>query len=167
METQKNISLKVVGYDKETKQFKVEFEGKEYPVRQTGQELPDYLKCRIVESNDEVEITPEVENHFHSGAIRRFTVKADMTDSAGVYELIDESGFVVYLYGAENFKFFKGKQLLCRVISTEGARPHVMLYDKDMKNQRRKRCGKSTGNKAEEYNFMCGSVFRPLRIAKK
>ena len=134
METQKNISLKVIGYDKETKQFKVEFEGKEYPVRQTGQELPDYLKCRIVESNDEVEITPEVENHFHSGAIRRFTVKADMTDSAGVYELIDESGFVVYLYGAENFKFFKGKQLLCRVISTEGARPHVMLYDKDIKN---------------------------------
>ncbi len=134
METQKNISLKVIGYDKETKQFKVEFEGKEYLVRQTGQELPDYLKCRIVESNDEVEITPEVENHFHSGAIRRFTVKADMTDSAGVYELIDESGFVVYLYGAENFKFFKGKQLLCRVISTEGARPHVMLYDKDMKN---------------------------------
>lgn len=132
METQKNINLKVIRYDKETRQFIVEFEGKEYPVRQTGQELPDNLKCRIVESNDEVEITPEVENYFHSGAIRRFTVKSDMTDSAGVYELIDESGFIVYLYGAESLKFFKGKQLLCRVISTEGARPHVMLYDKEI-----------------------------------
>lgn len=131
METQKNVSLKVIGYDKELRQFKVEFAEKEYSVRQTGQELPDYLRCRIVESNGEVEVTPEVENHFHSGAIRRFTVKSDMTDSAGVYELIDESGFIVYLYGAESLKFFKGKQLLCRVISTEGARPHVMLYDKD------------------------------------
>jgi hypothetical protein len=131
METQKNVSLKVIGYDKELRQFKVEFAEKEYSVRQTGQEHPDYLRCRIVESNGEVEVTPEVENHFHSGAIRRFTVKSDMTDSAGVYELIDESGFIVYLYGAESLKFFKGKQLLCRVISTEGARPHVMLYDKD------------------------------------
>jgi hypothetical protein len=133
METQKNISLKVIGYDKEVRQFKVEFEGREHDVRQTGQELPEYLKCRIVKSDDEVEITPEVENYFHSGAIRRFTVKADLTDSAGVYELIDDSGFIVYLYGAETFKFFKGKQLLCRVISTEGARPHVMLYEKDIK----------------------------------
>ena len=82
----------------------------------------------------EFEITPEVENYFHADAIRRFTVKSDMTDSAGVYELIDESGFVVYLYGAENLKFFKGKQLLCRVISTEGTRPHVMLYDKEIKD---------------------------------
>ena len=134
METQKNINLKVIGYDKELRQFKVEFADKEHWVRQTGQELPDYLKCRIVESNGEFEITPEVENYFHAGAIRRFTVKSDMTDSAGVYELIDESGFVVYLYGAENLKFFKGKQLLCRVISTEGTRPHVMLYDKEIKD---------------------------------
>lgn len=132
METQKNISLRVIGYDKESKQFKVEYEDKEYLVRQTGQEQPDYIRCRIVTSNDEVEITPEVECSFHSGAIRKFIVKSDMTDSAGVYELIDDSGFVVYLYGAENFKFFKGKQLLCRVISTDGARPHVMLYDKDL-----------------------------------
>lgn len=133
METQKNISLRVTGYDRELRQFKVEFEGQEHHVRQTGQELPDHLKCRIVRSDEEVLITPEVENHFHSGAIRRFTVKADLTDSAGVYELIDDCGFIVYLYGAEDFKFFKGKQLLCRVISTEGSRPHVMLYDKDMK----------------------------------
>ena len=134
METQKNISLRVTGYDRELRQFKVEFEGQEHHVRQTGQELPDHLKCRIVRSDEEVLITPEVENHFHSGAIRRFTVKADLTDSAGVYELIDDCGFIVYLYGAETFKFFKGKQLLCRVISTEGARPHVMLYDKDYRN---------------------------------
>lgn len=107
METQKNINLKVIGYDKELRQFKVEFADKEHWVRQTGQELPDYWKCRIVESNGEFEITPEVENYFHAGAIRRFTVKSDMTDSAGVYELIDESWFVVYLYGAENLKFFK------------------------------------------------------------
>lgn len=133
METQKNINLKVIGYDKEYRQFKVEYEGQEYAVRQTGQEIPDYLRCRIVQSNNEVEITPEVENYFHSGAIRRFTVKSDMSESDGIYELIDESGFIVYLYGAENYKFFKGKQLLCRVISTEGVRPHVMLYDKDTK----------------------------------
>jgi hypothetical protein len=132
-ETQKNISLKVVGFDRDVKQFEVEYEGKEYRVRQTGQELPEYVKCRIVQSDDQVEITPEVENYFHSGAIRRFTVKADLTESAGVYELVDDSGFIVYLYGAETLKFFKGKQLLCRVISTEGARPHVMLYDKDVK----------------------------------
>lgn len=55
METQKNISLKVIGYDKEVRQFKVEFEGREHDVRQTGQELPKYLKCRIVKSDDEVE----------------------------------------------------------------------------------------------------------------
>ena len=48
METQKNISLKVIGYDKEIKQFTVEYEGKEHHVRQTGHELPEYLKCRIV-----------------------------------------------------------------------------------------------------------------------
>lgn len=29
-----------------------------------------------------------------------------MTDSAGVYELIDESGFVIYLYGAENLTIY-------------------------------------------------------------
>ena len=81
METQKNVNLKVIGYDKELRQFMVEFADKEHLVRQTGQELPDYLKCRIVESNGEVEIMPEVENYFHSGAIRRFTVKSDMTDS--------------------------------------------------------------------------------------
>ena len=133
METKKNISLKVTGYDKELRQFRVLYEDKEYSVRQTGKERPGYLKCRIVENNGDVEITPEVENHFHAGALRRFTVKSDMTDSAGVYELVDESGFVVYLYGAENLKFFKGKQLLCRVLSTEGARPHVMLYDRNPK----------------------------------
>ena len=81
METQKNIYLKVIGYDKELRQFKVEFADKEHLVRQTWQELPDYLKCRIVESNGEVKITPEVENYFHSGVIRRFTVKSYMTDS--------------------------------------------------------------------------------------
>lgn len=133
METQKNISLKIIGYDRDLRQFKVEFAGQEHNVRQTGQELPDYLRCRIVQSNEEVQITPEVENYFHTGAIRWFTVKSDMTDSAGVYELIDDTGFIVYLYGAEEFKFFKGKRLLCRVVSTEGARPHVMLYDKDLK----------------------------------
>lgn len=42
METQKNINLKVIGYDKELRQFKVEFADKEHWVRQTGQELPDY-----------------------------------------------------------------------------------------------------------------------------
>ena len=122
METKKNISLKVTGYDKELRQFRVLYEGKEYSVRQTGKERPGYLKCRIVENNGDVEITPEVENHFHAGALRRFTVKSDMTDSAGVYELVDESGFVVYLYGAENLKFFKGKQLLCR--GRDAARRH-------------------------------------------
>lgn len=133
MKTQKNVSLKVISHDREYRQFKVDYNGTEYLVRQTGQELPDYVKCRIVQSDNEIEISPEVENYFHSGAIRRFTVKSDMTDSAGVYELIDENGFIVYLYGAESLKFFKGKQLLCRVISTEGARPHVMLYNKDLK----------------------------------
>ena len=60
METQKNINLKVIGYDKELRQFEVEFANKEHWVRQTGHKLPDYLKCRIVESNGEVEITPEL-----------------------------------------------------------------------------------------------------------
>ena len=134
MKIQKNANLKVSKYDKESRQFMVEYEGNEYPVRRTGHELPESLNCRIVKSNEEVEITPEVDDYFHNGAIRRFTVKSDMRDSAGVYELVDDCGFVVYLYGAENYKFFKGKRLLCRVISTDGVRPHVMLYEENYKS---------------------------------
>jgi hypothetical protein len=129
MTTQKNIRLKVTGYDKETKLFKVEFEDREYQVRQTGHELPEHLHCRITQNDDEIEVGPEIEQYFHSGAIRRFTVRSDMRESAGVYELVDECGFVVYLYGAEEYSFFKGKQLLCTVISTEGARPYVTLRE--------------------------------------
>lgn len=130
MTTQKNIRLKVTGYDKETKLFKVEFEDREYQVRQTGNEMPEHLNCRITQNEDEVEVTQEIEQYFHSGAIRRFTVRSDMRESAGVYELVDDCGFVVYLYGAEDYAFFKGKQLLCTVISTDGARPYVTLREK-------------------------------------
>ena len=129
MATQKNIHLKVTGYDKDAKLFKVEFGEKEYQVRQTGNEIPEYLNCRVTQTEDEVEVTQEIEQYFHSGAIRRFTVRSDMRESAGVYELVDDCGFVVYLYGAEKYSFFKGKQLLCTVMSTEGARPYVTLRE--------------------------------------
>ena len=48
METQKNVSLKVIGYDRELRQFKVEFADKEHWVRQTGQELPDYISVELL-----------------------------------------------------------------------------------------------------------------------
>ena len=41
MEIQKNQRLRVVDYDSETKQFKVEFEDKEYLVSRTGNEIPE------------------------------------------------------------------------------------------------------------------------------
>lgn len=40
--------------------YKVEFADKEYQIRQTGEELPDYLKCRIVESNGDFEIRIDI-----------------------------------------------------------------------------------------------------------
>ena len=130
METLKNQRLRVVEYDPEAKQFKVEFENKEYTVRQTGQEVPEFLNCRVTQNDQEVEVTREIEEYFHAGAVRRFTVRSDMRESAGVYELVDDCGFVVYLYGAEQYSFFKGKELLCNVVTTEGIRPYVVLRER-------------------------------------
>ena len=130
METIKNISLPVTGHDKASGIFKVRYQDKEYDIRQTGQEIPKEIACRVIIHDGEVEVTQEIENYIHSGALRRFTVKSDLRESAGVYELIDENGFAVYLYGAEDYRFFKGKSLLCNVISTDGARPYVVLNEK-------------------------------------
>ena len=130
MEIQKNQRLRVVDYDSETKQFKVEFEDKEYLVSRTGNEIPEYVNCRVTRTDEEVEVTREIDEYFHAGALRRFTVRSDMRESAGVYELVDDCGFVVYLYGAEEYSFFKGKQLLCTVVTTEGARPYVILRER-------------------------------------
>ena len=130
MEIQKNQRLRVVDYDSETKQFKVEFEDKEYLVSRTGNEIPEYVNCRVTRTDEEVEVTREIDEYFHAGALRRFTVRSDMRESAGVFELVDDCGFVVYLYGAEEYSFFKGKQLLCTVVTTEGARPYVILRER-------------------------------------
>ncbi len=62
-----------------------------------------------------------------------FTVKADLRDSSGIYEVADENGILAELRGAEDYEFFKGRQLKCNVISTEGARPLVVLAEKPIK----------------------------------
>lgn len=62
-----------------------------------------------------------------------FTVKTDLRDSAGIYEVVDENGILADLQGAEDYEFFKGKRLKCNVISTEGARPLVVLAEKPIK----------------------------------
>ena len=62
-----------------------------------------------------------------------FTVKNDLRDSAGIYEVVDENGTVAILQGANEYDFFKGKQLRCNIISTEAARPVVVLADKPAK----------------------------------
>lgn len=62
-----------------------------------------------------------------------FTVKSDLRDSAGIYEVVDEYGTVAALQGAGDYEFFKGKKLRCNVISTEGPRPQVVLAEKPSK----------------------------------
>ena len=62
-----------------------------------------------------------------------FTIKNDLRDSAGIYEVVDENGTVAILEGAKEYDFFKGKQLRCNIISTEAARPVVVLTDKPAK----------------------------------
>lgn len=62
-----------------------------------------------------------------------FTIKNDLRDSAGIYEVMDENGTVAILQGAMEYDFFKGKQVRCNIISTEGTRPMVMLAEKPAK----------------------------------
>ena len=45
-----------------------------------------------------------------------FTIKNDLRDSAGIYEVMDENGTVAILQGAMEYDFFKGKQVRCNII---------------------------------------------------
>lgn len=45
-----------------------------------------------------------------------FTVKADLRDSSGIYEVADENGILAELRGAEDYEFFKGRQLKSRTL---------------------------------------------------
>ncbi|MCM1178522.1 MAG: ATP-binding protein [Bacteroides sp.] len=123
----KNIKLPVVGYDPRQKTYSVLYNDKAYTVRQTGMEKLDHLQCRISISGDETTITQEIDSYYRAGAVRRFKVKNNLLESAGVYELVDETGFIAYLYGANEHLFFKGKELLCNVQSTSGTIPYVVL----------------------------------------
>lgn len=132
--------LPVVRIDAEKQSFIVEWEGTEHAVPQEAvqkqAEMPETISCQITKRpNGTVKIVqnlePLIAKYLPVGTLADFSVKSDFRLGAdGTYELQDcRYGFIAYLKNAQNYHFFKGQTLRCRIEAITGRRPSIRLMD--------------------------------------